>query len=163
MQSTFSDSESDIVKKLEQSTHDYLHGLILLEEGAADEAISIFENMPPRYVSFNNLVTFMRRNLPFDDDLHALAFLKKGEIEKAISEYEKITSLNLEIGLDRPLIHPLSRYRLARLYEETGQREKAIDQYEKALTIWSNGEESLFEMKDARKKLKSLKADTSKQ
>ena len=107
-------------------------------------------------------MTFMRRNLPFDDDLHALAFLRKGETDKAISEYERITSLNLEIGLDRPLIHPLSRYRLARLYEETGQREKAVEQYEKALAVWNNAEEGLFEVEDARQKLESLKADTSK-
>ena len=162
MQSILSDSESDKVKKLKMSTHDYLHSLILLEEGKADEAIAILEKMPPRYVSFNSLVSFMRRNLPFDDDLHALAFLKKGETDKAISEYERITTLNLEIGLDRPLIHPLSRYRLARLYEETGQREKAVEQYEKALAVWNNAEEGLFEVEDARQKLESLKADTSK-
>ena len=101
-------------------------------------------------------------NLPFDDDLFALAYLKKGETDKAIAEYERITTLNLEIGLDRPLIHPMSRYRLARLYEETGQREKAIEQYEEALAIWSNAEEGLFEVEDARKKLETLKAKTSK-
>ena len=162
IQSILSDKESDMVKKLEPSTHDYLYSLILLEEGAADEAISFFEKMPPPNVSSNSLVTFMRRNLPFDDDLFALAYLKKGETDKAIAEYERITTLNLEIGLDRPLIHPMSRYRLARLYEETGQREKAIEQYEKALSVWNNAEEGLFEVEDARQRLESLKADASK-
>ena len=141
---------------------DYLHSLILLEEGAADEAIAIIEKMPANKVSFNAMMTFMRRNLPFDDDLHAMAFLKKGKMDKAIAEYERITNLNLEIGLDRPLIHPMSRYRLAKLYEETGQKEKAIEQYEKAMRIWARADDGLFEVADAGDRLEHLKSDTSK-
>jgi tetratricopeptide (TPR) repeat protein len=83
-------------------------------------------------------------------------------MNKAITEYERITSLNLEIGLDRPIIHPLSRYRLAKLYEETGQKEKAIEQYAKALETWKTSEEGLFEVGDARERFETLKAQTSK-
>jgi tetratricopeptide (TPR) repeat protein len=157
-----SEKETEQTKQLKTSIHDYFKSLILLEEDSADEAIAIIETMPPPKVSFTSAVSFIRRNLPFDDDLFALAFLKKGELDKAISEYERITTLNLGIGLDRPLIHPLSRYRLAKLYDENGQREKAIEQYEKTLEMWKNADEDLFEMIDARKSLESLKTDSSK-
>jgi tetratricopeptide (TPR) repeat protein len=157
-----SEKETEQTKQLKTSIHDYFKSLILLEDESPDEAIALIEAMPPPKVSFNAVVSFIRRNLPFDDDLFALAFLKKGEVDKAIAEYERITALNLEIGLDRPLIHPLSRYRLAKLYEEKGQREKAIEQYEKALEMWKNADEGLVEMTDTRKSLKSLKADSSK-
>jgi tetratricopeptide (TPR) repeat protein len=160
--SMLSEKETEKTKELKTSIHDYFKSLILLEEDSADEAIALIETMPPPKVSFNAVVSFIRRNLPFDDDLFALAFLKKDELDKAIAEYERITTLNLEIGLDRPLIHPLSRYRLAKLYDENGQREKAIEQYEKTLEIWKNADEDLFEMMDAKKSLESLKTDSSK-
>ena len=160
--SMLSKKETEQTKQLKTSIHDYFKSLILLEEDSADEAIAIIETMPPPKVSFTSAVSFIRRNLPFDDDLFAQAFLKKGELDKAISEYERITTLNLGIGLDRPLIHPLSRYRLAKLYDENGQREKAIEQYEKTLEMWKNADEDLFEMIDAKKNLESLKTNSSK-
>jgi len=162
IQSILSEMEAEKAKQIKTTTHDYLHSLILLEEGSADEAIALIEKMPPPKVSFSSIVSFVRRNLPFDDDLFALAFLKKGEMNKAIAEYERMTSLNLEIGLDRPIIHPLSRYRLAKLYEETGQKEKAIEQYAKALETWKTSEEGLFEVGDARERLENLIAQSSK-
>ncbi len=162
IQSILSDMDKEQAIKIKKTTHDYLRILILLEEGSADEAIALIEKMPAPKVSFSSIVSFVRRNLPFDDDLFALAHLKKGEVNKAITEYERITSLNLEIGLDRPIIHPLSRYRLAKLYEETGQKEKAIEQYTKALETWKTSEEGLFEVGHARERLETLKAQTSK-
>ncbi len=162
IQSFLSDIEEEKAIQIRTSTHDYLHCLILLEEGSADEAIALIEKMPPQKVSFGSIVSFMRRNLPFDDDLYALAFLKKGEIKKAIEEYERITSLNLDIGLDRPIIHPLSRYRLAKLYEATGETDKAIEEYTHALKTWKTSEEGLFEVEDAKERLVTLLAQTSK-
>ncbi len=157
-----SEKETELTKQLKTSIHDYFKSLILIEEKSADEATALIETMPPPKVSFSAVVSFIRRNLPFDDDLFALAYLKKGELDKAIAEYERITTLNLEIGLDRPLIHPLSRYRLAKLYEQKGQREKAIEQYEKALDTWKNADDDFFEIIDARKSVESLKADSSR-
>ncbi len=162
IQSILSDVQNEKAKQMKISTHDYLHSLILLEEGSADKAIALIEKMPPPKVSFGSIVSFVRRNLPFDDDLFALAFLKKGEMNKAIAEYERITSLNLEIGLDRPIIHPLSRYRLAKLYEDTGEKDKAIEQYTHALKTWKNSEEGLFEVDDAKERLITLMTQTSK-
>jgi tetratricopeptide (TPR) repeat protein len=162
IQSILSDMDEEKTKHMKTTIQDYFHSLILLEEGSADEAIALIEKMPPPKVSFSAIVSFVRRNLPFDDDLFALAYLKKGEMNKAIKEYERITSLNLDIGLDRPIIHPLSRYRLAKLYEEIGQKAKAIEQYSKSLEIWKTSEEGLFEVGDARERLETLMAETSK-
>jgi len=161
IQALLPELESKLAKETKMTTLDYLHILILIEEGSADEAIEFIKKMPPPKVSFNLIMTFIRRNLPFDDDLMARALLKKGEINKAIADYERITTLNLNIGLDRPLIHPLSCYRLAKLYEETGQFEKAAEQYRKALNIWENADEGLSQMEDSRQRLAALKSKTS--
>jgi serine/threonine protein kinase len=162
IQSILSEMNNEKAEQMKTATHDYLLSLILIEEGSADEAIALIEKMPAPKVSFGSIVSFVRRNLPFDDDLFARAFLKKGEMNKAIAEFERITSLNLEIGLDRPIIHPLSRYRLAKLYEETGEMDKAIEQYTKALKSWKTSEKGLFEVEDAKERIVTLMAQTSK-
>ena len=161
IQALLPELESKLAQETKITTYDYLHILILIEEGSADQAIDFIKKMPPPKVSFNLIMTFVRRNLPFDDDLMARALLKKGEMNKAIADYERITRLNLDIGLDRPLIHPLSCYRLAKLYEKTGQFEKAAEQYRKALDIWENADDGLFQVEDSRQRLVALKSKTS--
>ncbi|MDH4221043.1 MAG: tetratricopeptide repeat protein, partial [Candidatus Aminicenantes bacterium] len=161
IQTLLPELEPRLAKEAKMTTLDYLHILILIEEGSADEAIEFIKKMPPPKISFNIVVTFIRRNLPFDDDLMARALFKKGEIDKAVADYERITTLNLDIGLDRPLIHPLSRYRLAKLYEETGQIEKAAEQYRKALDIWENADVGLSPVEDAKQRLTALKSKSS--
>jgi len=161
IQALIRELEPKLAKEVKMTTLDYLHILILIEEGSVDEATELIQKMPPSQVSFNIVVTFIRRNLPFDDDLMARALLKKGEMDKAIADYERITTLNLNIGLDRPLIHPLSRYRLAKLYEMTGQTDKAAEQYRKALDIWQNTDDGLSPVEDARQRLSVLENKTS--
>ena len=48
------------------------------------------------------------------------------------------------------LIHPFSRFRLARLYEETGQKAKAMAQYDKLVEIWSKADAGLPYVEEAR-------------
>jgi hypothetical protein len=46
---------------------------------------------------------------------------------------------------------------LAKLYEEKGWEGKAIDLYEKFLTLWKNADPGIAEVEDARKRLAKLK------
>jgi len=54
-------------------------------------------------------------------------------------------------------IYPLWHYELAKLYEEKGEKSKAIEQYEKFLEIWKDADKDLPEPHDARKRLAKLK------
>jgi hypothetical protein len=58
---------------------------------------------------------------------------------------------------ERLLIHPKYHCRLAKLYEEKGLTDKAIERYEKFLDIWKDADEDLSEKQDAKVRLAMLK------
>jgi tetratricopeptide (TPR) repeat protein len=88
------------------------------------------------------------------DDL-GQAYYQAGELAKAITEYEHIIRFDPN-SRDRLLIHPKYHYRLAKLYEEKGLKDKAIEQYEKFLDLWKDADEELPEPHDARARLAKL-------
>jgi len=49
---------------------------------------------------------------------------------------------------------------LAKLYEEKGMKDKAIERYEKFLDIWKDADEDLPEPHDARARLAKLKGES---
>jgi len=126
-----------------------------LTRGQVDEAISEFQKIPRAAVSLSQEVTAIIRNLPWMDDFFGRALEKKGEISKAIAEYERLLDTKSTGNI---LIHPFSRFRLARLYEQTGQREKAVEQYEKVVAIWAAADQGLLYVDEARARLKALRA-----
>ena len=56
-------------------------------------------------------------------------------------------------------IFPRYYYRLAKLYEQKGMKEKAIEQYTKFLKIWGKADPIYKEPADARGRLKHLTTD----
>ena len=77
---------------------------------------------------------------------------------RELAEYEKLTTFDpTEISV-RLLVHPFGHLRLARLYEERGLREKAVEQYGKALAFWVDADEGLLPVEEAREALKRLQS-----
>jgi len=128
---------------------------ILLAKGLADKSITEFQKIPRPSLNLSDQVTIIIRNLPFRDDLAARAYERKGETERAIAEYERLLDFK-NTGND--LIHPLSRFRLAGLYEKTGQGAKAREQYEKVLEIWKDAVPGLQQVEEAKSRLRALQA-----
>jgi len=54
------------------------------------------------------------------------------------------------------LIYPENYFRLAKLYEQKGWKAKAIEHYEKFLTLWKNADPGIAEADDARERLAGL-------
>jgi len=77
-------------------------------------------------------------------------------LDKAIAEYERLMTFD-PANKDWRLVHPKFHYRLAKLYEQKGWKEKAIDQYEKFLTLWKDADPGIAEVEDAGKRLAGLK------
>jgi len=89
-------------------------------------------------------------------DILPRAYAHCGEREKAIAEYERLTTIGPSRKLC-PLIHPLYHYRLALLYEETGQDARAVERYERFLATWMQAGADRPEIKDAKARLARLK------
>jgi tetratricopeptide (TPR) repeat protein len=95
------------------------------------------------------------KDASFIDSL-ALAYYKSGDLEKARETYENITSLTLG-RFSYGDIFAKSFYMLGKIYEQKGQKEKAIENYTKFLDLWINADPGLPEVEDARKRLAGLK------
>lgn len=139
-----------------KNTERFLLSHLLLAEGSVDEAMKTFEEMPSTTRDFMDFYAYIYRNLPFGADFSARGFVKKGEIDKAIAEYEKLTTFDPTAATIRLLIHPFAHLRLAKLYEERELREKAVEQYEKVLAFWTDADEGLLPVEEAREGLSRL-------
>jgi serine/threonine protein kinase/cytochrome c-type biogenesis protein CcmH/NrfG len=137
-----------------QRAYYFFSAEILLAQGLADEAITEFQRFQPDPLNLSEQITIIRRNLPYRDDFVARTFERKGETDKAFAEYERL--LNPK-NTGNNLVHPLTRFNLAKLYEKKGQLAKAIEQYEKVLEVWKDADKGLLQVEEARTRLKALR------
>lgn len=135
---------------------DLLLAEILLATGEIEKAIAAFENTSPISPSGLQYTQWMIiYNFPSLKDVLARAYQQQGEIDKAIAEYERLIIFDPK-SKGRHLIHPKYHYRLAKLYEKKGWKGKAIEHYEKFLTLWKDADPGIAEAEEAKKRLSKL-------
>lgn len=139
----------------------HLSSEILLAQGLVDEAISEHKKMQIVEVVFRNPYTMVWLNLPYREGWAAAALEKKGNIDNTIAAYEQLIFSNAS-QRRQSIIHPLARYRLAKLYEEKGLKAKAIEQYQRIVELWKDADKGLTEVEDARNRLAALKDSLQK-
>ncbi|MCJ7486692.1 MAG: tetratricopeptide repeat protein, partial [Candidatus Aminicenantes bacterium] len=100
---------------------------VLLAEGKAGEAIAVMEKEFVLTAPGMNPPELMLHNMPFEQDVLARAYQKAGNLDKAIGVYQKLLTFDPS-SQDRRIRIPIYHYRLGRLYEETGQKDKAAEQ-----------------------------------
>jgi tetratricopeptide (TPR) repeat protein len=132
--------------------YNHLMGSLEIKRGNLSEALSYFED------AIASLAYQHNPNL----DLHALfydpvalVYLRLEEFGKAIEWYKKIISLTtgrLYFGD----IYAKSFYMLGIIYEQQGNKTKAIDHYEKFLDLWKDADPGIAEVDDARERLAEL-------
>ena len=131
----------------------HLVGVIEFEKGDISKSVGYFEMaaslLPFQYGvdTFNDQALFM--------DALATAYYQAGDMEKAQQQYEKI--VNLTIGrIHWGDIYARSLYTLGKIYEQKNWIGKAIEQYEKFLSLWKDADPGRPEVDDARKRLAGL-------
>ncbi len=135
---------------------------IMLQEGNPQEAIKLLEQTPPFEMMWLWYPTFLRRwHTPHLQDVRARAYIQTGNINKAVAEYEKLVTFDPRKN-ELSLIHPLYRYRLAKLYEQKGLKDKAISQYLRFLDLWKDADPDRPEPADARKRVLELRENAAK-
>jgi serine/threonine protein kinase/Flp pilus assembly protein TadD len=131
---------------------DYLMGMIELENDNFEKAIEYFEkavSLMPHQANDQNEQAFMISPL-------ALAYYKSGQLEKSKEQYDRITSLTYG-RLYNGDIYAKSFYMLGKIYEHQGDTAKAIEHYEKFLSLWKDANPGIAEIEDARKRVAGLK------
>jgi serine/threonine protein kinase/tetratricopeptide (TPR) repeat protein len=127
-----------------------------LAGNSVEQAISLGEKIVFGILPSVNTSYMSRHNTPFLKDVLARAYWKKGDLDKAVAEYERLTTIDPKNRL-RMLIPPLYHYRLGRVLEEKGKKDKARLQYEKFLKYWADADPRFVELKDARARLAALR------
>jgi tetratricopeptide (TPR) repeat protein len=135
---------------------DFLNAEILLAEGKPQEAIRVCEQVTLKKIPSMHTANLAFYNVPFMRDTLARAYVQMGDMDKAIAEYEKLSTFDPE-SRERRLVHPSLHYRLAKVYEQNSQVEKAMEQYEIFLDLWKDADPGIAELKDARERLARLK------
>jgi serine/threonine protein kinase/tetratricopeptide (TPR) repeat protein len=145
--------------QLEQSFTN-LRAEVLLLEGKPAEAIAIiekeFELTIPGYGPPNFPFNYFFLNFPLDQDVVPRAYAKMGNIDRAIETYRKLIDFDPK-GRDRRMHNPRYHYRLGKLYETKGLKDRAKAEYQKLLNIWKDADPGIPELVDAKKRLASLR------
>ena len=131
-----------------------LTGLMKLEKKKFSEAIQDFK----KYLSLKSYGPLLRSVRVID--FLALAYYGSGDVEKAKEEYERITSLT-DGRLTAGDIYAKSFYKLGKIYEQQGNKSKAIEHYQKFLDLWKDADPGIPEVDDAKKRLAAMGSDLS--
>jgi serine/threonine protein kinase/Tfp pilus assembly protein PilF len=137
----------------------FLNTNLLISEDSLKKAVQL-KNMKitlDRPFSFN--LNYLEYNFPLTQDFLAQAYVKKGLTGPAIKEYEYLLETD-PFKREHRIINPRYHYKLAKLYQQIGEAEKAIEQYSRFLEIWQNADQDLSEYIDSKRQLAVLKASS---
>jgi tetratricopeptide (TPR) repeat protein len=131
----------------------HLMGHIFLEKNNIGDAIAYFEKAA-EFLSWQYDPEGKYIHALLYESL-ALAFYKAKDYESARRWYEKIVDLTSCRIYDGD-IYVKSFFMMGKIYEQKGQKKKAIEHFEKFLTLWKDADPGLPEVEDAKLRLIAL-------
>jgi tetratricopeptide (TPR) repeat protein len=145
-------TENEMHKKTVR-LHHHLMGRIELEKENFTKAIEYF-NKALSLLSYQTIAGSDNHAM-FTDSM-ASAYYKVRNLEKARGEYERITKLTTG-RIFYGDIYAKAFYMLGKIHEQQGNTAKAIENYDKFLSIWKDADPGIAEVENARGRLARLK------
>ena len=106
----------------------------------------------PEDAAINIRATLQIYDHPLYRESMARAKWQAGDLAGAIAELEKLVALT-DARLDIPIHYVKAHYQLGQLYEQQGDRDRALDWYRRFLQFWESSDIDLEEIREARSKL----------
>ncbi len=117
---------------------------VLLSEGKGNDAIMVFRKTIPISPYMASGWRMSLYNIPPFRDIVPRAFQILSKTDSAIYEYKQLLRISTS-NKDRRIINPIYHFRLAKLYETSGELVKAENEYNKFLKIWKDADKDLPE------------------
>jgi serine/threonine protein kinase/Tfp pilus assembly protein PilF len=131
----------------------HLIGMINLDKEDYSDAIdSFYKAISLLSAQIYNI--WLETHAFFIDPL-ALSYYRAKDLDNAREQYEKIVELTSG-RLDYGDIYANSFYMLSKIYEQQGDKAKAIEHYQKFLDLWKDADPGIAEVEDARGRLAEL-------
>jgi tetratricopeptide (TPR) repeat protein len=130
--------------------HYYVMGLIELKKENFQKAIQSIRK------AVSLIAATSSSNLLYGHSL-GKAYYLAGDLENAAREFEKAAALTTG-KLSYGDVYVRSYFMLGRVYQEMGQMDKAIKNYEKFLEFWKDVDPGLSEVQEARARLQKLES-----
>jgi serine/threonine-protein kinase len=132
---------------------DFLLGMIELENGNYKKASKYLDEA----VSLLPQQSYGTAEQAFFIDPLAFSLYKSERLDESIERYNNIISLTIG-RLYFGDIYAKAFYMLGKIYEQQGNKAKAIEHYEKFLDLWKDADPGMPEVEDAKKRLAKLKS-----
>jgi tetratricopeptide (TPR) repeat protein len=135
--------------------YEHLMGMIALRSNDVSKSLEHFQGALSllSYQSQSEMLYFNAYALFYDSigTAHYLA----GDFEKAREMYETITALTTG-RMFYGDVYAKSFYMLGKIYEQQGNKGRAIEYYEKLLDLWRGADSGIAEVEDAKSRLSEL-------
>jgi tetratricopeptide (TPR) repeat protein len=130
--------------------YDYLLGSIELEKGSLSKAIGYLDEG----LALESYGALGKDAVALE--LLASAYYEAKNLDQAKENYERVISLTVG-RLWYGYQFAKSLYMLGKIYEQQGDKARALEHYEKFLELWKDADPGLPEVEDAGKRLEGLK------
>jgi tetratricopeptide (TPR) repeat protein len=90
----------------------------------------------------------------------AEAYLKSDRLGEAVTQFEKVLSRYDYSRAFNGIRAVKAYYLLGLAYEKSGWNKKAIEQYEEFLEIWKDADPEIYEVEDAKERVKKLRVES---
>lgn len=135
-------SENNEAIKDEEWTAELLRGEIALAEGRFGEAVTFLELADQLHNSKSGVIK----------EALGRAYHADGQLEESVTAFKETIQL-MQLGIEAQEPWVLSHYRLGLVLEEMGKKEEAQTYYKKFLELWGSGDDDLYGIDDARRRL----------